>query len=280
MGFGCNAVGVAGCRIIDSPRERLIAMLTNSFVPCNGRFPLLIAMTSFLLLPTGGGLTSFYGAVFLSLIIVFSVLVTLLVSLLLSTTWLRGVPSSFTLELPPYRRPAIFSVLVRSVLDRTVFVLGRAAAVAAPAGMLIWLLANVDAGGSSLFVHVTRTLDPIGRFMGMDGVILTAFILGFPANETVIPIMMMGYMATGTLMEYESLSALHLLFLENGWTPVTVLCVVLFSLMHWPCSTTLLTLHKESGSLKWTAAGFLLPTLLGAVTCAAVNGIARILALF
>lgn len=276
MGFGCNAAGVVGCRIIDSPRERLIAILTNNFVPCNGRFPLLIAMTSMFFISADALGGTLGGAVFLAGIIVFSVAVTLAVSAFLSKTFLRGIPSSFTLELPPYRRPVILSVLVRSVLDRTVFVLARAAAVAAPAGILIWILANVEIGNSTVFTHLTGALDPIGRVMGLDGVILLAFLLGFPANETVIPIMMMGYLSAGTLAEYESLTELRALLVSNGWTPITAVCVVLFSLMHWPCSTTLITIHKESGSLKWTFLAFLLPTLLGALTCTIVNGFANL----
>ncbi|MGM9653081.1 MAG: ferrous iron transport protein B [Eubacteriales bacterium] len=281
MGFGCNAAGVVGCRIIDSPRERLIAILTNNFVPCNGRFPLLIAMASmfFLGAETGG---AFGGALFLSAAVLFSVALTLAVSALLSRTLLSGIPSSFTLELPPYRRPAVLSVLVRSLLDRTVFVLGRAAAVAAPAGVLIWLLANVQAGGCSVFARLTGWLDPAGRFFGMDGVILLAFLLGFPANETVIPIMMMGYLSGGTLTEYESLAALRQLLTDHGWTPVTAVCVILFSLMHWPCSTTLITIRRETKSARWTALAFFLPTACGLLACAAVNGCAsliRVLAL-
>ncbi len=273
MGFGCNAAGVVGCRIIDSPRERLIAILTNSFVPCNGRFPLLIAMTSMFFISADSPAGSLGGAAFLACIIVFSVAVTLAISSFLSKTFLRGIPSSFTLELPPYRRPVILSVLVRSILDRTVFVLARAAAVAAPAGLVIWILANAEIGGSTVFVHLTGLLDPLGRLMGMDGVILLAFILGFPANETVIPIMMMGYLSAGTLTEYGSLTELHTLLTANGWTPITAVCVILFSLMHWPCSTTMITVYKESRSLKWSALAFLLPTVIGMLACMLVNGI-------
>ncbi|MBE6560452.1 MAG: ferrous iron transport protein B [Ruminococcaceae bacterium] len=270
MGFGCNAAGVTGCRIIDSPRERLIAILTNTFVPCNGRFPLLIAMASLFFI---GEESSLPGALFLSAAVVFSVAVTLAVSALLSATLLRGMPSAFILEMPPYRRPVIHTVLIRSLLDRTVFVLGRAAAVAAPAGLLIWILANADAGGMTLFARLCGWLDPAGRLLGMDGVILLAFILGFPANETVIPIMMMGYLSTGTLSGYESLHELGALLTANGWTPLTAICVILFSLMHWPCSTTLWTIYKETGSLRWTAVGFLLPTLCGCLCCALIAGI-------
>ncbi len=273
MGFGCNAAGVVGCRIIDSPRERLIAILTNSFVPCNGRFPLLIAMTTLFILPAGDAAGSIGGAAFLAVLILLAVGITLLVSALLSGTVLKGIPSAFTLELPPYRRPVVLSVLVRSVLDRTVFVLGRAAAVAAPAGVLIWLLSNLTVGGQTVFSHLTEFLDPLGRIMGMDGVILLAFILGFPANETVIPLIMMGYMSTTALTDYDSLASLGALLTENGWTPVTALCVILFSLMHWPCSTTVWTIYKETGSVKWTAASIGLPTVVGTVICVIVHGI-------
>lgn len=273
MGFGCNAAGVVGCRIIDSERERKIAILTNNFVPCNGRFPLLIAMSTLFFAGSAGIGASLGGAAFLAAAVVFSVAVTLAVSYLLSRTVLRGSPSSFTLELPPYRRPDVGSVIVRSVLDRTIFVLGRAVAVAAPAGIVIWLLSNIQLGSGSVFSCLTGILDPVGRIFGMDGVILLAFILGFPANETVIPIMMMGYMGTTTLTEYESIQSLGVLLRANGWTPLTAVCVILFSLMHWPCSTTLLTIRKETGSLSLTALAFFLPTACGLIACALVNGI-------
>ncbi len=279
MGFGCNAAGVVGCRIIDSQRERLIAVITNSFVPCNGRFPLLIAMTTMFFLSAEGAGGAFTGAFYLAVIVVFSVGMTLAASALLSKTLLRGVPSSFALELPPYRRPLVLPVLVRSLFDRTLFVLGRAAAVAAPAGLLIWVLANVETGGTSLFAHIAGTLDPLGRSMGMDGVILLAFILGFPANETVIPIMMMGYLSSGTLTEYESLASLRELLVQNGWTPMTALSVVLFSLLHWPCSTALWTIQKETGQFRWTAVSFLLPTLAGAGLCILLRFLTNLLSI-
>jgi len=275
MGFGCNAVGVSGCRIMDSPRDRLIAILTNSFVPCNGRFPLLITLTSLFLCKNANSFAE--GALFLTGIIVFSAAVSLLVSFILSHTVLRGLPSSFVLELPPYRRPVIHTVLIRSLLDRTLFVLGRAAAVAAPAGLLIWILANTYLGGSSLFAHISGWLDPIGRFLGMDGIILLAFILGFPANETVIPIMLMGYLSGETLVRMDSLSSLHALLSANGWTPVTAVCVILFSLMHWPCSTTLITIHRETGSIRWTLLALLLPVLCGFFFCAVTAFVSRAL---
>ena len=267
MGFGCNAAGVVGCRFIDSPRERLIATVTNSFVPCNGKFPTLITiLTIFFAAGSVGGLVP---ALLLTGIILLGILMTFLVSRLLSATILRGVPSSFTLELPPYRRPQIGQILVRSVLDRTLFVLARAAAVAAPAGLLLWILANVDAGGMSLLAHCAQALDPIGRVLGLDGAILLAFLLGIPANEIVVPILIMTYMAGGSLTEL-SLQQLQALLLANGWTWRTAVCMVVFSLLHWPCATTLATIYRETKSLKWTAASFLVPTLCGAALCALI----------
>ncbi len=272
MGFGCNAAGIVGCRIIDSPRERLIAILTNNFVPCNGRFPLLIAMITMFFAGTAGGiLSSALSALMLTGLVLLGIGMTFLASRLLSATVLKGLPSSFTLELPPYRRPQVGRILIRSLFDRTLFVLSRAAVVAVPAGILLWLMANVRVSGISLLSHCAGFLEPFARLMGLDGVILTAFILGFPANEIVLPIILMAYLAQGSLVEYESLSGLHSLLASHGWTPVTAICTMLFSLMHWPCSTTLLTIKKETGSLKWTFAAFLLPTLAGILLCMACN---------
>ena len=271
MGFGCNAAGVVGCRIIDAKRERLIAQLTNSLVPCNGRFPILIALITMFLV-TGQGLGGdLLACLLLTGFIVLGVAATLGMSWLLSRTLLRGQPSSPTLELPPFRRPKLGEVVVRSLLDRTLFVLGRAAAVAAPAGLLIWLAANVPVGDGSVLSAVTGALDPVGRFLGMDGVILTAFILGLPANETVIPIMIMAYAASGSFQGYESLTGLRALLVDNGWTAVTAVCTALFTILHWPCTTTLLTIKKETGNLKWTVLAAVLPAAAGAALCAAVN---------
>lgn len=277
MGFGCNAAGVVGCRIIDSPRERLLAILTNSFVPCNGRFPTLLALLSMFFVG-GGAFSSLFSAVLLTLLILFGVLMTFAVTKLLSQTLLKGVPSSFTLELPPYRKPQIGRVIVRSMLDRTLFVLGRAAAVAAPAGLILWAMANITVAGGSLLSHCAAFLDPLGRLMGMDGVILIAFILGFPANEIVLPIIIMAYMSQGSIMEFENLTMLRQLLIDNGWTWVTALCVMLFSLLHWPCSTTLITIKKETGSRKWTLLAALLPTLAGMLVCTGVAALARLFA--
>ncbi|MDD2956320.1 MAG: ferrous iron transport protein B [Oscillospiraceae bacterium] len=280
MGFGCNAAGVAGCRIIDSPRERLIAILTNNFVPCNGRFPTLIAiLTMFFTAGAVGVWASVAPALLLTAVILLGVAMTFWMSRLLSRTVLRGVPSSFTLELPPYRRPQIGKVLVRSVLDRTLFVLGRAAAVAAPAGLVIWIMANTRVGGETLLALCAAFLDPFARWLGMDGVILLAFILGFPANEIVVPIIIMAYLSAGSLAELESLAQLRELLKANGWTWLTAVCTLLFSLLHWPCSTTCLTIRKETGSAGWTAAAFLLPTAVGMTVCFLLTLTARLLGL-
>lgn len=278
MGFGCNAAGVMGCRIIDSPRERLIAIITNSLVPCNGRFPLLISViTMFLTTTFISTFQSIISVLLLLGMILLGVSMTFLTSKILSKTILKGIPSSFTLELPPYRQPQIGKILVRSVLDRTLFVLGRAVSVAAPAGLIIWLMANITIGGISVLNHLSGFLDPFGRLIGLDGVIILAFILGFPANEIVIPIMIMTYMSTGSIMEFETLAELKELLVNNGWTWITAVSVMLFSLFHWPCSTTCLSIKKETQSLKWTAISFLTPTLIGICVCFLFANIARLL---
>lgn len=268
MGFGCNAAGVVGCRIIDSPRERLIAIITNNFVPCNGRFPTLIAIISMFFVGAVSGVSqSILSTLILTGVIVLGVALTFLISKVLSQTILKGVPSSFTLELPPYRRPQIGKVIVRSLFDRTLFVLGRAIAVAAPAGLIIWILANVQLGGLSLLAHCSGFLDPFAKLLGLDGVILLAFLLGFPANEIVVPIIIMAYLSTGSILELGDLTELKTLLVANGWTWVTAVSTMLFCLMHWPCSTTCLTIKKETQSVKWTILSFLIPTVIGMLVC-------------
>jgi len=280
MGFGCNAAGVTGCRIIDSPRERLIAILTNNFVPCNGRFPTLIAIISmFFVGVSGGAFGSLLSTLILTGVIVLGVLLTFWSSRLLSETILKGEPSSFTLELPPYRTPQIGKVIVRSIFDRTLFVLGRAAAVAAPAGLIIWVLANVTVGNMTLLSHCAAFLDPLAKLLGMDGVILLAFILGFPANEIVVPIIIMAYLSTGSILELNSLAALRELLVANGWTWVTAVSTMLFCLIHWPCSTTCLTIKKETGSLKWTMVSVAIPTVLGMAVCFIFTAVVHLLGL-
>ena len=276
MGFGCNAAGVTGCRIIDSPRERLIAILTNSFVPCNGRFPVIIALIAMFFAGSGpaSGLLS---ALLLTLVILLGIAGTFLTSWLLSRTLLKGVPSSFTLELPPYRRPQFGHVLIRSILDRTLFVLGRALTAAIPAGILIWLMANIPAGNGSLLSFCAGILQPFAALFGLDGVILMAFLLGLPANEIVLPIILMACLNQNTLTEPGSLLSLREILTAHGWTPVTAACTILFSLFHWPCATTLMTIHKETKSLKWTVTAFLLPTALGLLLCFLTAQTARLL---
>ena len=277
MGFGCNAAGIVGCRIIDSPRERLLAILTNNFVPCNGRFPTLIAIITMFFVGFSESLgASILSALLLTCVILFGIIMTFVMTRLLSKTVLKGVPSSYTLELPPYRRPQIGKVIVRSIFDRTLFVLGRAVAVAIPAGLLIWVMANVTIGGISLLNHCATFLDPFAKLIGLDGVILMAFILGFPANEIVVPIILMAYMAQGSLLELESLAEMKQLFVAHGWTWITAICTMIFSLCHWPCSTTLITIRKESGSMKWVALAVLIPTAVGIVVCAIVANVGRL----
>lgn len=277
MGIGCNACGVTGCRIIDSPRERLIAIITNSFMPCNGRFPAIIAIITVFFAGTAAApLNSLLTALILMLVILLGVFATMGVSKLLSLTLLKGEASSFTLELPPYRSPQIGKIIVRSILDRTLFVLGRAVVVAAPAGLIIWLLANIEIGNTSLISYATNFLDPFARILGMDGIILAAFILGFPANEIVIPIMIMLYTNTGVLTDADSLSQMLSLFTANGWTVTTALCVIVFYLMHFPCSTTCISIYKETKSLKWTLVSFFTPLLCGFLLCFIISTVSNI----
>lgn len=278
MSFGCNAVGVTGCRIIDSPRERMIAILTSSFVPCNGRFPTLIALLTMFfvgapLTPSGAGSSGngvpsgLLPALLLTALTAGSVAAALFASRLLSHTLLKGMPSSFTLELPPYRRPQAGKILVRSLLDRTFFVLCRAVSAAAPAGILIWLLANITFDGVSILSLLSQWLTPFASVFGLDGTILLAFILGLPANEIVVPVLLMAYLEQGTLVEAGSLLSLRELLVSRGWTAVTAACMLVFTLFHWPCATTLLTVRRETGSLRWTVLAALLPTAFGLLLC-------------
>lgn len=274
MGFGCNACGVTGCRIIDSPRERLVAILTNAFVPCNGRFPTLIALISLFFLggTMGLGRSLLATALFLGCIL-FAVGMTLLASRLLTATVLRGQLSAFSLELPPYRMPRVGQVLVRSLLDRTLFVLGRAVTVAAPAGLLIWTLGSISVRGGSLLTALAGALDGPGRLMGLDGMVLLAFLLGFPANEIVLPVLLMGYLQTGTLTAYGSLAELSAVLTANGWTAQTAVCMLVLCLLHFPCGTTCLTILHETGSARWTALAAALPTAMGAALCMIIHGV-------
>jgi ferrous iron transport protein B len=277
MGFGCNAAGVIGCRIIDSPRERLIAIITNNLVPCNGRFPLIIVLSAAFFAFTGSFVDSIIPALSITLIVLIGVFATLSVSYLLSNTLLKGIPSTFTLELPPYRAPQVGRIIYTSLIDRTIFVLSRAVVVAAPAGAIIWLLANIYVGELSILIHMAKFFEPLGRAIGLDGFILIAFIAGFPANEIVIPVLLMAYMSTGTLTDFESIDSLRQILISNGWTQLTAINVMLFSLLHWPCSTTLLTIKKETGSLKWTLAAFIIPTVIAFLVCFITANLYRII---
>ncbi|MCI8655516.1 MAG: ferrous iron transporter B [Clostridia bacterium] len=272
MGFGCNACGVTGCRIINSPRERLIAMLTNSFVPCNGRYPFLITIATIFIASQFTGLgASILATLSVVIVIILGILMSLIISKILSCTILKGIPSSFVLELPPYRKPQFGKIIVRSILDRTIFVLGRALAVAAPAGLVIWLFANIGFNGVSLLNIIANFLNPFAKLMGLDGYILTAFILGIPANEIVLPLILMCYLGGSSLTNISDNFAIGSILLNNGWTLLTAINVMIFTVLHFPCTTTLLTIKKESGSWKWTLIAFILPTVCGIILCMFTN---------
>lgn len=302
MGFGCNSAGVTGCRIIESPREKLIAILTNAFVPCNGRFPFLIIIASIFIGGVGfanyvgidstevavnaeaatstissGVSSSLIATITVLFVVLLGIFMTLVISKILSKTILKGENSSFILELPPYRKPQIGQVLVRSIFDRTLFVLGRAIVVAAPAGLVIWLFANINIGDISILNYIANFFDPFAKLMGLDGYILTAFILGIPANEIVLPIILMCYMGSGTLVNMENTFAIGQILIQNGWTLLTAINVMIFTLLHFPCTTTLMTIKKETGSWKWSVLAFLLPTVCGVVICLITNGIWNII---
>ena len=302
MGFGCNSAGVTGCRIIESPREKLIAILTNAFVPCNGRFPFLIIIASIFIGGVGfanyvgidstevavnaeaatstissGVSSSLIATITVLFVVLLGIFMTLVISKILSKTILKGENSSFILELPPYRKPQIGQVLVRSIFDRTLFVLGRAIVVAAPAGLVIWLFANINIGDISILNYIANFFDPFAKLMALDGYILTAFILGIPANEIVLPIILMCYMGSGTLVNMENTFAIGQILIQNGWTLLTAINVMIFTLLHFPCTTTLMTIKKETGSWKWSVLAFLLPTVCGVVICLITNGIWNII---
>ncbi|KKB34697.1 nucleoside recognition domain-containing protein [Bacillus thermotolerans] len=263
MGFGCNAAAIMSTRIIESPRERMLAILTNNFVPCNGRWPTLILLSSlFMAVGFTGGTHTLVTALAVMGMVLFGVVITLSVSWMLSKTALKGVPSHYTLELPPYRKPKVLNTILRASLDKTIYVLRRAVKVAAPAGVLTWVLANIYIGDTSVLLHFVHFLDPFGQLLGMDGFILMAFIIGLPANEIVLPILLMGYLSTGALTEVEDMAALKQIFLDHGWTWMTALNMMLFSLLHYPCGTTLVNIFKETKSWKWTFAAFAIPTVI------------------
>lgn len=278
MGLGCNAAGVIGCKIINSPRERLIAILTNVFMPCNGRFPMLISIATIFMGGISVGISgNLVSAITVTVVIIFGVIMTFLVSKILSKTILKGIPSNFILELPPYRKPQAGKIIVRSILDRTLYVLGRAVVVAAPAGVVIWVFSNINVGDSSLLTVCADFLAPFANSIGVDGYILMAFILGLPANEIVMPIIIMSYLRATTMLELENLYELKDLLIANGWTILTAINVMILCLMHYPCGTTLLTIKKETNSIKWTIISFLIPTVAGIFICFCTTQIWRLI---
>lgn len=268
MGFGCNAVGVTGARIIDSKRERLIAILTNVFVPCNGRFPTIISIITMFFIGFNYSIKkSGLSAIILTLVIMLGITMTFIVSEILSKTILKGIPSSFALELPPYRKPRIFKVIINSIYEKTLKILLRAISVAAPAGLIIWLFSNIDINEISILTYLSNFLDSFAKSIGLDGIILLAFILGFPANEIVIPIILMGYLGSNTMTDFNNLIELKNILISNGWTIKTAICTIIFSLMHFPCSTTCITIKKETNSFKWMIISILIPTVIGIALC-------------
>ena len=277
MGYGCNACGVIGCRIINNTKEKIIAILTNVFSPCNGRFPSLIAITSIFLVSSiaNNFIKTITSALILLGLIVFSFLITLFISKVLSTI-ITGEDASFTLELPPYRKPKIIDTIIRSILDRTIFVLGRAIMISVPAGIVIWLLANINIGNNAVLFYLKEFLKPLGNVMGLDGTILLAFILGLPANEIVIPIMLMIYLQTTTLTDYSSLEQLRTLLVQNNWTIITAISFLIFTICHFPCGTTILTIKKETNSLKWTILSIVIPSVTGIILCVITSNLLRL----
>ncbi len=271
MGLGCNAAGVTGCRIIDSPRERLIAVLTNAFMPCNGRFPSLILLgTIFFGCNAGGGL---FSALLITGLIALGTAATMGTSWFLSRTILKGETSALILEMPPFRKPRVGQIIVRSLLDRTLFVAGRAVMVAAPAGLLLWCFTNLSIGGESLLQLFADFLNPLGVFLGMNGVILLSFLLALPANELTMPVILMALTGGSAIGAELTAAATGEILRGAGWTWQIALCTMVFIVFHWPCSTTLITIQKETGSLKWTVLSFLLPTAVGILLCMLLNGV-------
>ena len=268
MGFGCNCAGVVGCRIISSPRERLIAIITNNFVPCNDRFPILITVSTIFVASIFNGFSaSIVSTVVVLIVLIISISITLLISKLLSKTLLKGIASSFILELPPYRKPLLGKIIIKSTINKTLSILGRAILVATPAGLVIWILSNIGINEESLLTMLANFLDPLASLMGLDGYILTGFIIGMPANEIVIPVMLMAYTKATGLIDIESTAEIGNILYANGWTILTAINVMLFTIMHFPCSTTLLTIKKETNSFKWTFISFLIPTICGIIVC-------------
>lgn len=274
MGFGCNVVGITNCRIIDSKRERLLAILTNSFVPCNGRFPMIIALISMFLVKD---YNNFKASLILVLIIIFSVVITLIVTKILSKTILKGEPSSFTLELPTYRKPEILKTILRSIYDKALVILGKSLIITIPTGIIIYTLANINIGSNSILASICNFINPFAKIFGLDGVILTSFILGLPANEIVIPIMMMSYSNAGVISSYSSLVSLKELFLNNNWDVIKCICTIVFTLFHFPCATSIMAIKKETNSIFWTILSIIIPLLLGLFICFIINSLSYII---
>jgi ferrous iron transport protein B len=270
--FGCNACGVTGCRIIENKNQRLNAIVTNNFVPCNGRFPTLIAIiTIFMTSMFSSTVKSIYSALILTGFIVISIMISMVWSYVLSKTLLKNNDSELVMEMPKFKKPKILKTIYDSVKNRAVFVLLRALEVALPAGVLIWICANINIGENTILSHIVTFLDPVGKAFGLDGEILIGFILGFPANEIVIPIVLMAYSGSSVMVDYSSIEELGRLLITNGWTIKTAVCMITLVLMHYPCSTTCLTIYKETKSVLWTLFSIIMPTITGLLLCFIIN---------
>ena len=272
MGFGCNACGVTECRIIPNKKQRLNAVVTNNFIPCNGRFPTLIAVITIFMASSFGSYTrSVISALILTAFIILSILISMGISLLLSKTILKNDDKELVMEMPRFKKPKILRTIYDSIKNRAVFVLLRALVVALPAGAVIWLCANVTINNESILSYIVSIFQPVGEIFGLDGEIIIGLLLGFPANEIVIPIVLMAYSGSSTLVDYNSINELGALLISNGWTIKTAICMIIIVLMHFPCSTTCLTIYKETKSIKWTLISIVLPTLVGLLLCFLVN---------
>lgn len=277
MGYGCNACGIIASRIIENRKQKLIAILTNVFSPCNGRFPALIAMIIiFLNNKKNTFIHSIYSALFLLLIIIFSFIVTLITSKILSKTILKNEDSSFTIELPSYRKPKILKTIIDSIFDRTIFVLARAIKGAIPAGIIIWLFTHIYINNQFILSYIIKLLEPLGNLMGLDGTILNSFILGFPANEIVIPTMIMSYENLSTITDYNSINELSTILINNNWNIITAISFIIFTICHFPCFTTILTIKKETNSNKLTILSILIPTIIGIMLTIIIANILKV----
>lgn len=277
MGFGCNSCGVMGCRILSEKKERFTAMITNSFIPCNGRLPTLIALCDIFFAASFSGICkSFVTTFLLLLLLTFSISMVLVVSLIINKTFNKQNNYDFILELPPYKKPDIIKTIIKSLREKVIFTLSRAVMVAIPAGAIIWLTTNITINGTAFIEYITEFMNPIGLLLGLDGIILTAFILAFPANEIVMPTALMIYLKTSVITDVSNVYEIGEILKANNWTFVTALCACVFVLFHFPCSTTCLSIKKETGDIRWTILSFFIPLITGTAICMLISLFAKL----